>query len=341
MRRHLNTLYVTQPGAYLAKEGETVAVRLEHETRLRVPVHNLGSIVCFGPVTCSPFLMELCGERDVTLGFYSESGRFLARVHGRTRGNVLLRREQYRRADDPAASARLARSFILGKLANARVVLQRGARESTDHQEALQSAATRLGLRLREAVACEDLAMLRGIEGLAARDYLEQWNRLLRQQHEDFALHQRNRRPPLDAANALLSFLYTLLRHDVEAALEGVGLDPAVGFLHRDRPGRPSLALDLMEELRPYLADRVALSLINRRQVTAEGFRVLASGGVQMDDATRKTVLVTYQTKKQQEIQHAFLGEPTTVGLVPHLQALLLARHLRGDLDSYPPFVTK
>ena len=341
MKRHLNTLFVTQPGAYLAKEGETVAVRLKQETRLRVPVHNLGGIVCFGPVTCSPFLMELCGKRGVSLGFYSESGRFLARVEGRTHGNVLLRREQYRRADDPAASARLARSFVFGKLANARAVLQRGAREAEQHQDELRAAAQRMGLRLKEAAACEELGVLRGVEGLAARDYLDQWNRLLRQQKDHFTVHQRSRRPPLDPANALLSFLYTLLRHDVEAALEGVGLDPAVGFLHRDRPGRPSLALDLMEELRPYLADRVALSLINRRQLTAEGFRVLASGGVQMDEATRKTVLVEYQTKKQQEIQHPFLKETTTVGLVPHLQALLLTRHLRGDLDSYPPFVTK
>lgn len=341
MKRHLNTLFVTTQGAYLSREGEAVLVRVEQETRLRVPIHTLGGIVCFGRVSCSPFLMGLCGERGVAISFLSERGRFLARVHGYTPGNVLLRREQYRRTDDPGAAASIARAVIIGKVANARTVLLRGARDHPDNgaDTGLHNAVVQLDRCLGVARAASDLGVLRGVEGEAARAYYGAFNHLVTSQKEDFVFHARSRRPPLDNINALLSFLYAILAHDARAACEAAGLDPAVGFLHRDRPGRPGLALDLMEEFRAFLADRLALSLINRRQVQASGFKASPSGGVQMDDETRKTVLVAYQKRKQEELRHPFLGETTTVGLLLHLQARLLARHIRGDLDGYPPFI--
>jgi CRISPR-associated protein Cas1 len=343
MKRHLNTLYVTTQGAYLAREGEAVLVRQKDVLLLRVPIHTLGGIVCFGQIGFSPFLVGLCGERGVAVSFLTERGRFLARMEGPTSGNVLLRREQYRRADDPAASAALARSVIAAKIANSRTVLLRALRDRPDSAgaEVLKAAAAQMGQHLAALKEGVPLDTLRGLEGTAARVYFEVFDELITQQKESFFFRQRSRRPPLDNVNALLSFLYTLLRHDVEAALETVGLDPAVGFLHRDRPGRASLALDLMEEQRAFLADRLALSLVNLRQIDAAGFRTDESGGVVMDDATRKTVLVAYQTRKQEEIVHPFLAEKTTVGLLPHLQAALLARHLRADLDGYPPFVWK
>ena len=341
MKRHLNTLFVATQGAYLAKEGEAVVVKVEKQAALRVPVHTLGGIVCFGNVSCSPFLLGLCGERDVAVSFLTENGRFLARAHGYTSGNVLLRRAQYRRADDPAGSAEVARAVVAAKIANSRAVLLRAGR---DHPE--RAAPERLGRSVAVLERCvvsvrgaASLDELRGIEGEAARAYFDVFDHLVTAQKDDFAFRGRSRRPPLDRMNALLSFLYSMLAHDVRAACEAAGLDPAVGFLHRDRPGRPGLALDLMEELRAFLADRLALSLVNRRQVQASGFRVTASGGVEMDDATRKTVLVAFQKRKQEEIRHPFLGESTTVGLLPHLQTRLLARFLRGDLDGYPPFL--
>lgn len=341
MKRHLNTLYVTTAGAYLAKDGETVAVRVGEENRLRVPFHNLGAVVCFGAVGASPYLLAACAERGVAFTYLTEHGRFLARVQGRVSGNVLLRREQYRWADGDASSVAVARPMMAAKVANSRTVLLRALRDRPDApgtgllRTAVQGLAASLG-------AVEDGATLdglRGIEGNAARLYFEVFDALIAQQKEGFFFRERSRRPPRDRVNALLSFLYALLRHDCEAALECVGLDPAVGFLHRDRPGRPGLALDLMEELRAFLADRLALSLINLKKVRPEGFRFDEAGGVVMDDETRKTVLVAYQTRKQEELIHPFLGEKTTVGLLPHLQAALLARYLRGDLDGYPPFV--
>jgi CRISPR-associated protein Cas1 len=343
MKRHLNTLYVTTQGAYLAREGEAVVVRQKDLILLRVPIHTLGGIVCFGQIGFSPFLVGLCGERGVAVSFLSERGRFLARVEGPVSGNVLLRREQYRRADDPAAAAALARSVIAGKIANSRTVILRALRDRPESSDTarLQAATAQLAQHLAALKEGVPLDNLRGLEGTAARVYFEVFDALITQQKKDFFFRERSRRPPLDNVNALLSFLYTLLRHDVEAALETVGLDPAVGFLHRDRPGRASLALDLMEELRAFLADRLALSLVNLQQIRADGFRADESGGVVMDDETRKTVLVAYQRRKQEEIVHPFLGDKTTVGLLAHLQAALLARHLRGDLDGYPPFLWK
>lgn len=343
MKRHGNTLYVTTPGAYLAKDGETVAVRIEGETRLRVPIHTLDGVVCFGKVSASPFLLGFCAKRGVGFSMLTENGRFLARVQGPVSGNVLLRREQYRRADSEDASAAIARAFLAAKIANARWVLVRWLRAPTDDTgaEAVRGAAEALRQQLDDLDREPTLDGLRGIEGRAARQYFEVFDHLIGQQKDDFRFDGRNRRPPKDPVNALLSFLYTLLRHDCESALETVGLDPAVGFLHRDRPGRPSLALDLMEELRPYLADRLALSLINKRQVQPAGFTHDEAGAVWMDDDTRKTVITAYQQRKNDTIEHPFLQERTTVGLLMHLQALLLARHLRGDLDGYPPFFAK
>lgn len=343
MKRHGNTLYVTSPGSYLAKDGETIAVRIEGKTRLQVPIHNLESVVCFGQVLASPFLLGFCAERGVSVSLLTEHGRFLARVQGPVSGNVLLRREQYRRADDHTASAWLARAFLAAKIINTRWVLVRWLRVSTDHVDAaaVRRVSEMLRQQLDELRRGPRLDVARGIEGRAAQLYFGVFDHLITQQREYFRFEGRQRRPPTDPVNALLSFLYTLLRHDCESALEGVGLDPAVGFLHRDRPGRASLALDLMEELRPYLADRLALSLINKRRVRPGGFTKDEAGAVRMDDDTRKLVIRAYQKRKDETLLHPFLRERTTVGMVTHLQALLLARHLRGDLDGYPPFVAK
>ena len=343
MKKHLNTLFVTTQGAYLAKEGETVVVRVEKETRLRIPIHTLGGIVCFGNITCSPFLMGFCAERDVAVSFLTEQGRFLARVQGPVSGNVLLRREQYRRADDMNVSAQMAKSVLTGKLANCRTVLQRTLRDHSPklNAEEVREASKKMGHSLERLQSDLPLNVLRGIEGDAAHTYFSAFDHLIISQKEDFVFRERNRRPPLDRVNCLLSFLYTIVLHDVRSALESVGLDPAVGFLHRDRPGRPGLALDMMEEFRPFLADRLTLSLINLNQVRAKGFKEMESGAVLMDDETRKTVLVAYQKRKQDEIFHPFIEEKVTIGLLFHMQALLLARCLRRDLDGYPTFIWK
>lgn len=341
MKRHLNTLFVTTQGAYLSKEGETVLVSVEQEKRLQLPIHTLGGIVCFGRVMCSPFLMGFCAENGVGMSFLTENGRFLARVQGPVSGNVLLRREQYRRADDPAFSAKMTRSILTGKIANSRTVLQRAVRDHGDKiaRPVLEQAITEMSERLKRLDRIDSLDALRGVEGETARGYFAVFDHLITCQKDGFFFKGRNRRPPLDNVNCLLSFLYTLLMHDVRSALEGVGLDPAVGYLHRDRPGRPGLALDLMEEFRPFFADRLALSLINLGQITAKGFRASETGAVTMKDDTRKEVLVAYQKRKQDEITHPFLGEKVSIGILFHVQALLLARLLRGDLDGYPPFI--
>ncbi|MDD5307784.1 MAG: type I-C CRISPR-associated endonuclease Cas1c [Deltaproteobacteria bacterium] len=340
MKHLLNTLYVTTQGAYLAREGETIVVRIEHETKLRVPIHTLSGVVCFGQVSMSPPLMALCAEKAVGVSFLSTHGRFLARVEGPVSGNVLLRREQYRRADNEKHSTAVARSVVAGKIANGRTVLLRALRdhESMGGREEVERASTEMGRSIARLEPAVSLDVVRGIEGEAASLYFNVFDNLVVAQKEDFSFRGRSRRPPLDNLNALLSFVYTLLVHDVESALEGVGLDPSVGFLHRDRPGRAGLALDLMEELRPVLADRLVLSLVNRQQVRAKGFAVSETGAVSMDDDTRKEVLVSWQKRKQDEIVHPFIEEKIPLGLVPHVQALLLARHLRGDLDAYPPF---
>lgn len=343
MKKLLNTLFVTTQGAYLSKEGETVVVKIDGEVSLRLPVHTLGGIVCFGQVSCSPFLMGFCSENRVAISFLTENGDFLAKVQGPVSGNVLLRREQYRRADNMKESASIARAVLTGKIANCRTVIQRALR---DHSckidtDAISQASQKLANSLRRLQSESPLDILRGIEGESANAYFDVFDHLITSQKGDFMFNERNRRPPLDNVNCLLSFIYTLLMHDVRSGLETVGLDPAVGFLHRDRPGRYSLALDLMEEFRPFIADRLTLSLINLGQVQAKGFNKKESGAVWMDDDTRKSVLVAYQKRKQEEIEHPFIKEKMAFGLLPYVQALLMARYLRGDIDNYPPFIWK
>ncbi len=342
MKKHLNTLFVTTQGAYLAKDGETVAVRVDGEVVLRLPVHTLDGIVCFGNVGCSPFLMGFCADRDVTLSFLTEKGRFLARVQGPVSGNVLLRREQYRRADDLNFSAMIAKQFITGKVANCRYAMQRVLRDHPKKVDTsvLESTINRLTASLRRLQDDLSLDEVRGVEGDAAHVYFGAFDHLIVREKEHFFFRERNRRPPLDRMNCLLSFLYTLLMHDVRSALESVGLDPAVGYLHRDRPGRPGLALDVMEEFRP-MVDRLAVSLVNLGQLRAKDFTFSESGAVRMSDAARKTVLVTYQSRKQDERLHPFLEEKMSIGLFFYGQALLLARLLRDELDGYPPVIWK
>ncbi len=340
MKKHLNTLFVTTQGAYLAKEGETVVVKVDRETKLRLPVHTLNGIVCFGNISMSPFLMGFCAQRDVAISFLTENGRFLARVQGPVSGNVLLRREQYRRADDEGFSAEVARAVITGKVANGRTVLKRALR---DHRKkvdkvTVEKAVNRMTSALKALQDDVNLETIRGVEGDAAHAYFGVFDQLIVRDKKKFFFRSRNRRPPLDRVNGLLSFLYTLVLHDVRSALECTGLDPAVGYLHRDRPGRPGLALDMMEEFRP-MTDRLVLSLINLGQVKASGFTITESGAVRMDDKTRKTVLVAYQKRKQDVMAHPFIDKKMPLGLFFHTQALLFARFLRGDLDGYPPAI--
>lgn len=343
MKKLLNTLYVSTQGAYLSKEGESVLVNIEKKTRLRLPVHTLGGIVCFGNVGCSPFLLSHCAKNSVGVSFLTEYGRFLASVIGPQSGNVMLRREQYRRADDPELGADSVRFIITAKIANCRTVLRRALRDHSgkDGSEELQTAVIRLSGILKNLDRYVSVDELRGAEGDAARTYFSVFNHLITSQKDGFRFEQRNRRPPQDPVNALLSFVYTLLTHDVRSALEAVGLDPQVGTLHRDRPGRPGLALDLMEELRPVLADRLVLNMINLKKVKSSDFTTDAGGAVRMTDDARKTVLKTWQERKKDEITHPYLEEKIHLGLLPHAQALLFVRYLRNDIDGYPPFLWK
>jgi CRISPR-associated protein Cas1 len=346
MNRHLNTLYVTRENAWVRKDGTNIVVSTDGTENARVPVHMIGGIVCIGRTSISAPLMGYCAENGVTITYLNQNGRFLARVEGPVSGNVLLRREQYRRADSPTLTAALARPIIIAKTINQRTVLRRAIRDHADtavvaNLDGLRVAEARLSDIARRCLKEQSTDELRGLEGEAAQTYFSVFNHLIVQQTENFSFRGRSRRPPLDAINALMSLLYTLLTHDFRSACEACGLDPAVGFLHRDRPGRPSLALDLVEELRPVLADRLLLSLINRRQIAPSGFQTLENGAVLLTDEARRTVLVAYQERKKDEVQHPFLGERTSFGLLPFIQAQLLARHLRGDLDAYPPFVWK
>lgn len=341
MKKYLNTLFVTTQGAYLSKEGECAVIKIDKEVKVRLPLHMLDGIICFGSVTCSPFLMGHCAETGVTVTFLTEYGRFLCQMQGPTRGNILLRRTQYRMADNYLQTAALARSFVIGKIGNARVTLARTLR---DHSEKVNSAQLKnaqhiLAGCIKRLQSETDQERIRGIEGEAARIYFEVFNECITSADPLLRFTGRNRRPPLDRVNCLLSFLYTLLTHDIRSALESCGLDPAAGFLHKDRPGRPSLALDLLEEFRSYIADRLVLSLVNRGQIQSKDFTVSETGAVLLKDDARKTVLTAYQNRKQEEIEHPFVKEKMAVGLLWHIQAMLLARHIRGDIDTYPPFV--
>jgi CRISPR-associated protein Cas1 len=340
MKRLANVLYVTSPDVYLSLDGETILVKKPEEGPTRLPLHNLEGIVCFNYQGVSPALMGACVQRNIGLSFITPHGRFLARVSGKNQGNVLLRKKQFQISEDEEASACIAASFLVGKVYNSRKVLQRALRDHAMLLDtpALEKAADFLKQTVHTIPDCHTTSELMAFEGAAAKIYFGVFNQLILQQQEDFQFEERSRRPPLDRMNSLLSFFYTLLTNEAVSALEAVGLDPYVGFLHTERPGRPSLALDLMEELRPIFADRLALSLVNRRQVTAKGFVQKESGGILMDDETRKAVLTAWQARKKEEIVHPYLKERIPFGLVPYAQALLLARHLRGDLDAYPPF---
>ena len=340
MKPLLNTLFVTTPGSYLAQEGESICIRHEGEIKLRIPIHTLTGIVCFGQVSSSPYAMRLAVESGVGMSFLTENGRFLARVQGPVSGNVLLRHRQYAAFCSEPATLGIARALVLAKIANSRSSLLRAAREREEGppKEAISAVCLRLSRIAEDAASATSLDALRGFEGYAASSYFGVFDYLITSREDGFEFAGRSRRPPLDNTNALLSFTYTLLTHDLVSALESVGLDPASGYLHTLRPGRPSLALDLVEELRPVLADRLVLSLINRRQVSSSGFRRTETAGIEMDEATRKEVLVAWQKRKAEELTHPFLKERMPFGLLPFVQALLLARHLRGDLDAYPAF---
>jgi CRISPR-associated protein Cas1 len=339
----LNTLYVVTRGATLRRDHLTVRVVVERQTRLTVPVHQLESIAVFGGVHVTPALMALCAERGVGVNFLSESGRLLCRVDAPCSGNVLLRREQYRGADLPARRAEVARALVAGKIHNARNLLLRAARETdvSDDQANLSAAASRLADTLPPLGQATDVDAVRGYEGDAARVYFDAFPALVRHNRDAFRLQGRTRRPPLDPINALLSFLYGLLLADCSSAAMAAGLDPSVGFLHVDRPGRPGFALDLMEEFRTLIADRIALALVNRQQVKPSGFVTREGGAVQMDEPTRRVVLAAYQQRKREEVTHPLLEQKAPVGRLPFLQARIMARFLRGDLPAYVPCVLK
>ena len=343
MRKLLNTLFVTSEDSYLALENENVVVFTGDERRGQFPLVMLESIVSFSYKGASPALMGACAKRGIQLSFFTPNGRFLARCCGENRGNVLLRKEQYRVSDDPERSCRIARNFIFGKIYNNRWMLERTLRDHALRVDA--DAMKHVSIQLREQLpaiaAAENLDSLRGLEGEASARYFSAFDGMILNQKESFHFRERSRRPPLDNLNALLSFAYTLLANDCAAALEGVGLDSYVGFLHRDRPGRASLALDLMEELRGPLAERLALTLINTRELQPKHFQRQSGGAVLMTDNGRKLFLSAWQARKREIITHPYLNEKLPWGLIPHAQALLLARHLRGDLDGYPPFLWK
>lgn len=343
MKPLLNTLYLTRDGIYLTKERETLMVRRAEETLMKVPIHTIDSILCFGSVSITPPVLGFCAERGVRVVYLSEYGRFLARIEGPRTGNIHLRRRQFEFGREPSQCLQVAKSFVLGKLVNAKRVL---ARALADHPDRLDQGAFEAALaRYREArnqvLTCPNLDSLRGIEGELAKRYFSLFDQMVLGQKPEFSFQHRNRRPPLDRINALLSFLYALLLADCRSALEGVGLDPAAGFYHQDRPGRPGLALDLMEEFRSPLADRLALSLVNLGQIRPGDFNVQASGAVWLGDEGRKKVITAYQERKTQTITHPFLGEKLDQGLLPHAQAMLLARFLQGDLEAYPPYFWK
>jgi len=344
MRTHLNTLFITLEGAYLHKDGSAVEVRHEGKAKLRIPLHNLEGICCFGwDITASAALMAGCAEANISLSFHNPHGKFIACTQSFTSGNILLRRQQYRHADDPSASANIARSIVSAKIANSRTILRRAIRDygeqfpqkAADLIRVTDSMESRLNLFSRATTVDE----VRGIEGESAVLYFSVFNHLITGDNPKILMQGRTRRPPLDPVNALLSFCYTLLMHDCRSALESCGLDSQCGFLHRDRPGRPSLALDLMEELRPIIADRCALTLLNRQQITERDFDFQESGAVLLKEDSRKTVLSHWQERKKTELNHPIIDDKISYGLLPQIQARLLARHLRGDTETYPAFL--
>ena len=342
-RELLNTLYVTTQGAYVHVDHQTLRVEAGDEKLLQVPIHHLGSVVCFGRVSVSPAAMAQCAEDQRDLVFLSRSGRFRAKVIGPTSGNVLLRLAQHQAYQDASQTTNIARNIVAAKIQNSRLLLMREARQTEDKdvEAALREAAGTMAGTVQSLPKAISMDAVRGYEGYAAAAYFAVFNNLIRVADDAFVFDGRNRRPPRDPVNALMSFLYGLVRVECQAACEGVGLDPQIGFLHAVRPGRPSLALDLLEELRAPLADRLVLTLINRRQLTGQHFSQSAGGGVLLNEEGRRVLLVAYQKRKVEEIMHPVIQSKTPIGLIPHLQARLLARHLRGDLEHYPAFVAR
>jgi CRISPR-associated protein Cas1 len=339
-----NTLYITTPDAYLRLEGDTVCVMLEDKKRMQVPLHHIGSMVLFDHVMLSPALLGRCTEDGRSVVWLTRSGQFSARLEGPVSGNILLRQVQFRAADNPALSLELARAMVAGKLRNSRQLLLRAARESAeaDDQQALAAAAAMVGEQLRRIVSAANPGALLGVEGYAATAYFGVLSRVVKPSFRaDFPFQERSRRPPRSRFDALISFLYALATADCRAALETVGLDPQLGFYHVPRPGRPALALDLVEEFRAPLADRLALTLINRGQIQAKHFDEREGGAVLLDDEGRKLVITAWQTRKQEEIRHPLLKQPVPIGLLPQLQARLLARKLRGDVVHYVPYLQR
>lgn len=342
MKRHLNTLYITSPDAYIRKEGMTFVVEVDDKKALQAPVHTIENIVCFGFKPLTPALMAFCTENNIGISYLSMHGKFLARVYGEQRGNVLLRKTQYSMSDSEEKSLSVAKNIVAAKITNSRNLLQRHIRNHCDNEEGIISdAISKLARYINLIKNVESLDTLRGYEGDAASIYFGCFNCLITSQKEDFIMNGRTRRPPLDFVNALLSFIYMLLVNDLRSAMETTGLDPQVGFLHRVRPGRPSLALDIMEEFRAYIADRLVLNLINLKQLDKNDFDIRETGEIRISDKGRKEILIAYQKKKDEIIEHPFLGEKTTIGLLPHIQAMLLARYIRGDINEYPPFYIK
>lgn len=344
MQNLLNTLYVMTPHAYAHLENATIRIDVEREKKLQVPLHHLSSMVCFGNVMVSPALMHRLADEGKSLVMLDERGRFKARLEGPVSGNILLRQAQHLQSTDSGFTLRFSRNCLAGKLKNSRQVILRAAREAdnADDESALARAADDLAASLRALAAAADLEKLRGVEGDAAKKYFAAMNYVIKvARRTDFTFTGRTRRPPLDAINALLSFLYSMLMNDCRSALESVGLDPQLGFLHVIRPGRAALALDLMEEFRPYLADRLALTLINRNQLASSDFDCREGGAVMLNDRGRKTVVVAYQERKQEEVQHPLLETQVTIGLLPMLQARFMARTIRSEMGDYIPFIAR
>ena len=340
MRKLLNTLYVTTPEAYLSKDGLNVVVSIKQQEVFRIPSINIEGIVTFGYMGASPGLMQLCSESGISLTFLSPNGRFVSRVQGATHGNVLLRKAQYALSDDDEWSLHIAKLTIAAKIQNYRNILRRYIRDYGNCQE-VDSAVKVLDANKRYALNAEDTKQLMGFEGIASNTYFEVLPFLILNQKESFPFNGRNRRPPKDAVNAMLSLAYTLIANDCAAALETVGLDPYVGYLHALRPGRTSLALDMMEEFRAYLGDRFVLSLINKRQISPKDFLYQGDNGVVLTDKGRKTFITSWQNRKRETIIHPYLNEKVEIGLLPYVQAMMLARYIRKDIDDYPVFLVR
>jgi CRISPR-associated protein Cas1 len=336
MKKLLNSLYISKQGCYLHRERETIVIEFEKEKLAQFPIHSIGGIFCFGNIMLSPFVYQLCGEYGVSVSFFSEWGEFYARMQTKQTGNILLRKAQYKMSE--ANPLPIARNIAAAKISASRRVLQRHIRNYGENKN-LDRVIGRLKLCVMKLSEAADLGTVRGIEGDAASEYFEVFNHLII--NSDFVFKGRTRRPPLDRVNAMLSFVYAILGRDVGAALQGVGLDSQAGFLHADRSGRDSLALDILEEFRAWFADRLVLSLINRKQIRAADFTIEASGAVRLETDARKIILTAFQERKQENILHPFIGEEVQVGLLPHIQAQLLARHIRGDLEQYPPFLAR